>query len=143
MLIGTPNFWMIWPVVGIIGGIISFVYGMKEDKNTGVQTIGDRITMFTWGGFGFTLIFAIVYSVSHHLAPHAMILMLAGLATFISGGISKFNPFIWGGITLEVGAIICGFFIEPAFHGLVFAASIFLGYVFPGFLLRKLENGKS
>ena len=102
-LFGTDNFWMIWPSVGILGGIISFVYGIKDGKRTGMMTYGDRITLFTWGGFGFTLILSIVFSVYNQLSPHALVLMLAGLATFISGGISKFKPFIYGAIVIEIG----------------------------------------
>lgn len=140
-LFGTANFWMIWPIVGVGGGIVSFIYGIKDSKKADMFTAGDRITAFTWGGFGFTLILSIAFSVYHHLSPHALVLMLAGLATFISGGISKFNPFILGAVVLEIGAILCAFFIEPAFQGLVFAVSILFGYVIPGFILRKSENG--
>ena len=132
---------MIWPSVGILGGIISFVYGIKDGKRTGMMTYGDRITLFTWGGFGFTLILSIVFSVYNQLSPHALVLMLAGLATFISGGISKFKPFIYGAIVLEIGAILCAFFIEPSMQGLIFAASMLFGYILPGIILKKSENG--
>ncbi|MFT5168958.1 MAG: hypothetical protein ACI8P3_004204 [Saprospiraceae bacterium] len=140
---GDGNFWIVWPIIGILGGIISAIYGRKEDKQSGLQTIGDRITLYTWGAFGITLIIVIAYSMHHNLSPHPLILMLAGSATFISGGISKFNPFIWGGIILELGAILCGFVLAPPYHGLIFACSIFLGYVIPGIMLKKVEYVKS
>ena len=140
ILYGKENFWMIWPVVGIIGGIISFIYGMKEGKRAGVETAGDRITSFTWGAFGFTLIFAIAFTLYNHLSPHALILMLAGYATFVSGGISKFKPFIIGGIVMEIGAILCAFIIDGSNQSLVFATAILFGYLIPGLSLRKLEN---
>lgn len=137
---GNSNFWIIWPVVSFIGTIASMVYGMKEGKNNGVQTAGDRINSFTWGAFMFTLIFAIVYSVYNYMSPHPIVLMLAGSATFISGGISKFKPFIWGAVILEAGAILAAFFIEPEYHGLVSAFSLLFGYVIPGIILRNSEN---
>lgn len=140
-LFGTDNFWIIWPTVGIIGGIVSFIYGIKDGKRAGMMTVGDRITAFTWGGFGFTLIFAIIFSLYNHLLPHALVLMLAGLATFISGGISKFKPFVYGAIAIEIGAILCAFYITPPFQGLIFAASMLVGYILPGVLLKKSENG--
>ena len=142
-LFGTDRFWLIWPVVGIIGGLISTIYGIKEGKRTGVETASDRIYSYTWGAFIFTLIFIIVYTQLNNLPPHAMILMLAGMATFISGGIAKFNPFIYGGIALGTGAIMCAFLIDVPYHGLVFAGSILLGYVIPGFILRKQEHGQA
>ena len=140
---GQSNFWIIWPIIGITGGIISAIYGKKEDKASGVSTAGDRITSYTWGAFGFTLILAIAYSVYNHLPPQTLILMLAGSATFISGGISKFKPFIWGGVILEIGAVLCAFVIDAHYHSLVFAVSILAGYVIPGIILRKEEHGQS
>ncbi len=143
LLQGNPNNWMVWPAMGIIGGIIATIYGRKESQRSGVFTVGDRITAYTWGGFLFTLVFAIIFSVSQHFPPHGLILLLAGWATFISGGISRFKPFVYGAIFLEIGAILCGFFVAPEFHPLVFAGSLFLGYIIPGILLMKLENGKA
>jgi len=143
LLYGHPSFWMIWPAMGIMGGIISFAYGMKESKRSGVKTSGDRITSFTWGAFGFTMIFSIAYTMHHQLPPHALILMLAGSATFISGGISKFNPFILGGLVMELGAIICAFVVDQPYQGLVFAGSFLFGYVIPGIILRKSEHDKA
>jgi hypothetical protein len=140
VLYGSGNFWLIWPLTGILGGIASFIYGIKDGKKAGMMTAGDRITVYTWGGFGFTLIFAIIFSIYNHILPHALVLMLAGLATFISGGISKFKPFVLGSIALEAGAILCAFYIQPELQSLVFAGSIFLGYIIPGFILRKEEN---
>ncbi len=134
---------LVWPVVGIIGGIISTIYGRKESSRAGVGTFGDRITAYTWGAFGFALIWSIAFSVKSQYPPHAMILLLAGLATFINGGISNFKPFIYGAVILELGAIACGFFVEPVYHSLVFSLSILIGYLIPGIQLRKIENGQA
>lgn len=136
----SEYFWMVWPAVGVLGGIVATIYSFKEGKRSGVQTTGDRITAFTWGGFGFTLIWVIAFSVKNQFPPSALILLMAGFATFISGGISKFTPFIWGGIVLVLGATVCGFFVEYMFHSLIFSASMLFGYVIPGFMLRNLEN---
>ena len=138
---GQGKFWIVWPLVSGIGIVASFIYGFKEGRKSGGQTSSDRITSFTSGAFGFALALGIVYAVKNQLPPHAISLMMAGAATFISGGISKFNPFIIGGILLELGAIICGFLIDDATQGLVFALSIFAGYIIPGIMLRKVENG--
>jgi len=140
---GQANLWIEWPIIGVLGGLASTIYGRKEDKRLGMQTIGDRITQYTWGAFGCTFLIALVYSIYHNLPPHALILMLAGSATFINGGILKFTPFVWGGMILELGAILCGFVFEPPLHGLIFACSLFLGYVVPGAILNKSENAKS
>ncbi len=140
-LIGTKNFWIVWPIMGIVGGIVSSIYGIKEGKRTGAVTSGDRIIGYTWGGFGISLITGIAYSVYLQVPPHTIVLMLAGMATFISGGISQFKPFVYGGIALEIGAIACAFFVPFEYQGYVYAISLLFGYVIPGFILRQSENG--
>ena len=143
LLIGQPNFWLIWPIAGILGGFISMIHSRRESSKTNIYTTGDRITNYTWGGFGIALVFGILFSVYNQIPPHALVLILAGLATFISGGISKFTPFIWGALALGIGAILCAFFVPAQFQGYVSAASLLFGYVIPGFMLRKVENGAS
>lgn len=140
LLFGSAGSWFGWPAAGIIGGVMSGIYSSREEKRSGVKTAGDRITSFTWGAFMFCLVLAIVYSLYNSLSPTPLVLMLAGAATFISGGISRFRPFVWGGIILEAGAIVCGFFVEPAMHGIVFSVSIIFGYLIPGIMLRRSEN---
>ena len=139
---GSPYSWVVWPVAGVTGGIISGIAGYLQSKKAQVSTAMDRVISYTWLSFGFCLLFAIFYALHSGKPPHALVLMLAGGATFISGGISKFTPFIWGGLALEVAAIACGFFVEPIYHSLIFAAGIVLGYIIPGLLLRKEEYGE-
>lgn len=139
----SDKFWMIWPVVGISGGIIAAIYGYRDGKRAGAQTAGDRIYNYTWGAFIALLILSLPISFKFNISPHILILMLAGYATFVSGGIAKFTPFILGGIALVIGSILCATVVDIQYHGLVFAAGILLGYVIPGFMLRNQENGQA
>jgi hypothetical protein len=137
----VQNSWMVWPIAGIVGGIISFFYGRKESQKSGANTAVDRITVYTWGAFGFSLLFVIAFSLIQGFSPHTLVLLIAASATFISGGVLRFRPFVYGGIAIAVGAILCGFFVESAYEGYVFGFSLIAGYVIPGFTLRKSENG--
>lgn len=135
--------WIVWPIAGILGGILSSIYSSKENKDKGVSSAMDRITNYTWGAFGFTLILSIVYSLYNDLVPHTLVLMVAGSATFISGGISKVKALIFGAIVLEIGALACAFVVPNDHQGYIFALSIVFGYVVPGFILRRSENGQA
>jgi hypothetical protein len=143
LLQGTSYFWVVWPIVGTLGGIISMIYSKRQGKMIGIGSSADRINMFTWGAFGFSLFFMIVFSAKNDMLPHPLILLVAGSATFISGGISRFKPFIYGGIVLGLGALLCALVFETKYYSLAFSFFIFLGYVIPGIILRKEENGKS
>lgn len=135
--------WIVWPIGGFVGGIFSFIVGYIQDKKQNVKTTMDRVYAYTWISFGFCLILAITYSLSIERPPHALVLLLAGGATFISGGIAKFKPFIIGGLLIEVGAILCAFLVPFELHGLVMAVAMVLGYLIPGFMLRKKEDGQA
>lgn len=140
-IFGNPWFWLIWPIAGSVGGIITMIYSLTKHKTSQVTTAADRISGYTWGVFGICMLFAIFYSLRLNQTPHALILLLAGGATIISGGISKFKPFIIGGFCLIAAAVLCGFFIEPALHGLIFSAGLTVGYLIPGLMLRNAYNG--
>jgi hypothetical protein len=140
-LFGEKDFWLVWPIVSVIGGIISMTYGIIQSKKTQVKTAADRISSFTWTAFGMCMVFAIFYALSLHQLPHALILLLAGASTFISGGICKFKPFTIGGLLMIVAAVLCGFFVPADSQGLIFSAGILIGYLVPGLMLRRSENG--
>ena len=136
----NPLKWMVWPIAGILGGIMSGIYSKKESGKTQINSNVDRLLQTAWLAFGILLIFTIFYSLYNKLLPHSLILIFAGFTTFISGSIIKFKFLNYGGIALGIGAILCGFFIEPMYSGLVFAISLIFGYVLPGIKLRKIEN---
>lgn len=139
-LFGKPMYWLVWPIAGAIGGIIAFIYGSRQNKRTTAVHTSDRILKFTWSGFVLALIIAIVYSVSQKWSPVPLVLLFAAYATFITGGICKVNALLIGSAALALGAIASAFFIEANYHGIIFAISILIGYVYPGLMLRRVEN---
>jgi hypothetical protein len=132
-------FWQIWPIAGVIGAALSFLHGRKESNKSEVNTTSDLFSGYLWGAFGVTLVFVIAYTVPQGLHPHPMILAIAGMATFVSGGVSKFIPLILGGIALWIGAIVCAFLVTDVHISIVYAIALFAGYVIPGFILRNKE----
>lgn len=140
---GMENHWIVWPIITTIGGIVSMVQGIREGKRQNVVTIGDRVVMLIWLGFVAALVYAIVFSLFHHMTPHAFVMLVTAYATFLTGGVSKFKPLLWGSLALFIGAVLAGFVIPMKEQGLLFAVAITLGYVIPGILLRRSENGEA
>jgi hypothetical protein len=135
-----PFNWIGWPIAGVFGAIIATWYGVKQRGKEGVSTITDRMHGFIWGAFGICMLFCIPYSASLEVPPHALILLLSGGSTFVTGGLSKFKPLIFGGLFLILMAILVGFIIQMEYQGLIFAIGLGGGYLIPGFMLRKIEN---
>ena len=136
----NPNAWLVWPLIGIIGGIVSGIYDKKESEDK-LNTSGDRIMNYTWTGFGICLVFVIFYAILHGQNSHPLILLIAAFATFISGGVSKFKPFVYGSILLFAGAIVCTLLHDFKYLSLIFSLTILAGFFIPGLLLRSSENG--
>ena len=64
------------------------------------------------------------------------ILMLAGYPTFISGAIIRFRPLIIGGLCFWVLSVI-SHFAGPSIAPLAVPLAMLIGYLIPGYLLKK------
>ncbi len=139
--------WLVWPVMGITGGVTSGIYGRKKGKQAGHSTHIDRAMMFVWVGFILYLFCVLLLSASGKFGPQGwnisfiLIMGLYGLGTFISGGLLKFKPLILGGIAsfvLVVLSILIPTLVAD-FNGALFmlACSIIVSYLIPGYMLKR------
>jgi hypothetical protein len=130
----------------IIGAIYTFVKGMK-DKSETTRTYIDSIIGYVWLSFGITIsllvgnFLVIDFSIFHQwLLLIPLILLLYGLALFITGITTRFSPLIVGAIFCWAGATFC-FYIPANYHMLVIAGAALIGFIIPGHLLnQKAEN---
>lgn len=123
---------MPWMVFSIIGGIASGLKGAKDKKIH--KTFADKVISYTWSGFVITMIITLIAVVPAN--PNPFVLLMSGLATFITGGITQFRGFIIGGVIFWIAAIV-SFQLDIQASLLVYALAMFLGYIVPGYLLKK------
>ena len=138
---------VVWPIMGITGGIASGIYGAKNKKKAGYSTYTDRAMKFVWLGFIFYMFIVILLSATGKFGPKGMstsfqlIMGLYGLGTFISGGLLKFKPLIYGGVASFILVIITivfsSFFASFNVILLMLAASVIVSYLIPGYMLKK------
>lgn len=137
---GSPMHWVIWPVMGIVGGIVAGVHGAKQVKKQGATTTMDRVHMWLWTANTITLILLLIGLVARGVDPNPFILCLIGMPTFISGALMRFRPLMLGGILFWIIGL-ASFFVLQEYSSLVFSGAIVLGYIVPGLLLKTEENG--
>lgn len=137
---GLPNGWMGWPVLGTLGGIIAGMYGSREGKKAGATTFTDTVFMWVWVAFTITLVIVIVSSVAVGSAPGPWVSILTGMPTFITGGILRFRPLMIGGVLFWVFGLL-SLFVWPEHGALLFGLALLLGYIIPGILLKRQEDG--
>ena len=124
----------------VLGGIISGVHGAREGRRQGAMTWMDRVQMWLWGSYTVTLVLLIVAAVSWGRDPNPFVLLLTGLPTFVTGALIRFRPLMVGGVLFWAIGLVSLFALRE-YSSLVFAFAIVAGYVVPGILLKRHEDG--
>ena len=143
--IGFEQAWIPWPVLMIGGGIVSGIAGYRLGKKATVRTLLDTSIIYLWYGFVVTLIIILVSASIGRLSwevTNALIIALYGLGTFVSGGMLKFKPLIFGGVFSWAIAIVT-LFIHGPFSLVMVALSIIVAYLIPGYMLKSRFNNQS
>lgn len=129
---------LVWLVMSLIGAPISIYYGYRQSRKNihGTQSISEKIYGRVWLGFGISLAMVIFTAIHLRVTPLPFICVVVGLATFLSGRLLRFLPLTLGGIVFWACAIFASMFAQKEAL-LIYAASIVLGYLVPGFILWK------
>jgi len=129
--------YMVW-LIAIPGWIISMIYGYKQSNKKTVKTYSDNLVMWVWLGFVFSILIIIFGGSYINFQITALILLFSGFATFISGLIIRFKPLIIGGSSFWIFTPIA-LYLGVHYAPLVMAVAIIVGYLIPGYLLKKAE----
>jgi hypothetical protein len=134
--------WIPWPILMITGPIASVVIGYRLGKKTRVSSYFDKMMVYLWWGF-FITIMIILFGTSMARIPWPsttpLIISLYGLGTFVSGGILRFKPLLFGGIFCWLCAII-SFMVPYDYELLLVTASMLGAYLIPGYILKYKEK---
>ena len=126
-----------WGLLTIIGIIVSLIYIRTKTKKERIKTYVDDCLKYTWMGYGITVAIFMVFLIKFQdfTLINPIGLLLAGLPTFITGGVIKFKPLMIGGIVFWLFGILA-FFITSDWQYLICALAIVLGYLIPGYMLK-------
>jgi len=131
------NPWIVW-LLTIPGVFVSLIYGFVKGSRQKVYTYAERIYMWIWLGFLFTVSIMVIFIASmnsmHIVGP--FILLLAAFAVFISGIVIKFKALVLGAVAIWIFALV-GFFAGPHISPLTIPAAVITGYLVPGYMLKK------
>ena len=125
----------IW-VITLPAIVLTIVHGTKNASQARVVTHIDRMYGEVWIGAAVGIVLSLAFMHQIGLNHAAVILMFAGMATFISGRLMKFSPLVLGGVALWIGSAVC-FFVPLAEQTLVSAIAIAAGYLVPGYILKN------
>jgi hypothetical protein len=131
-----------WPIIMIGGGIVSGIVGYKRGKDAKVITFIDSSMSYLWIGFVISFMILFVIVILGHIKwslLSILIMALYGLPTFVSGGILKFKPLIYGALACWAIAII-SLFVKDDYVILLSAFSVIFAYLIPGYMLKAKFN---
>ena len=139
IMIEYEHAYLPWPILMSLGGIVSVIQGIRLGKRSTVVTVIDKAIMHLWWGFMVVLLiilFMTSYQKIDWTSAYPLIIAMYGLGTFVSGGILKFKPLVYGGIACWVISVVA-FFVAPINILLLTALSVVVSYLVPGYMLKS------
>lgn len=137
IMMNIPYGYAVWPILMPLGGIISGFYGYKQGKKEKVKTYIDTYLGYLWGAFAIGMVLTLVCMPKHGIAnTYFFLMILYGIATFVSGGLLNFKPLIIGSLFSFACAGISVFIGESAEQLLIISVALLFSYIIPGHLLR-------
>lgn len=135
MKAGIAYSYSIWLLV-IPATIASIIYGIRKGKRARVRTHLDIVINQLWMAVFVAIVIVLAFMNILDFNQNPVILILAALGMFITGTLIRVNLVKLGGVILGIGAIIA-FTLPVMDQYLVAGIAIILGYLVPGYYLKK------
>ena len=136
---GYPMPYIVWLLV-IPAAIATVMKSRTIGSKMVVKTHLDRIYNHIWiaCSIGIAIVLVFMHEINMHHNP--VILLLAGVGTYMTGIILRFKPIIFGAFALWLAGLVA-FLIPGHEQNLLAGIAIIVGYLLPGYLLKKTERG--
>lgn len=123
--------WLLMPVTGVV----AILFGRKQHLTATVRTHIDQAMTYLWLGL-VVMILLSLFAASQigFQNVYPLLIWLYGLGTFVSGGLLKFRPLLWGGVASWIIGTFA-LFVPFEQQLLLLALSIVTSYIIPGHLL--------
>lgn len=130
--------YVVWLLV-IPAVIITIIYSARRDSKAKIVSHYDRVYGQIWMAIFIAIMILLVFMAKLDFNQNAVILLFSGLGTYLSGFLLRFKPLILGGIALGISSVIA-FNVSVMDQYLVAAVGLVLGYLIPGYLLKRAEG---
>jgi hypothetical protein len=130
--IGFSIWWLMFLVL-VPQFYMLFKYGAKKN----FVSYEEKTMRYVWWAFGATILMLMFFN-SYHRPSHSesLFLMLFGLPTFITGGMFRFKPMIFGGMICWV-LFAVSLYTDLKVNLLLMALAALSAWLIPGIILRN------
>jgi hypothetical protein len=133
----SPYHYIGWPVLMGVGMVISVFYGFRKYGKSKTTTYIGHFLRYFFIAWGLSLILLLIFVIpGNNQLVQPIILAMYALAAFVSGGVLKFRPLLWGG-SLAWPVALVSFFVSFPLQLLITASTVIIAYIIPGFLLKE------
>ncbi|MEO9964970.1 MAG: hypothetical protein ABJF11_04230 [Reichenbachiella sp.] len=129
---------VVW-LITIPAIVATIWYSIKLKSKAQSQSHLTRLYGEVWIGVGISIILSLIFMSKINFNHTAIIMMSAGMGTYLSGRMLKFKPLVFGAIALWLSSLIC-FTLPMTEQHLVASIGILAGYLIPGYLLKSMEK---
>lgn len=125
----------VWSLA-VIGVIVTVIYSIKQGKQEKMFTHLNKINTFVWISFFVNYIIFVLFIKEFNYKISALIFLMVGNSTFLTGIIIKFKPLIYGGILYWISCIL---FLNISYEYILILTPVIvaIGNLIPGYILRK------
>jgi Flp pilus assembly protein TadB len=133
--IGYEMPYIVWLLL-IPGTIVSIWDSVRKRKNSKVKTHFDEMLSGIWIAVFIGMLVTLTFMGNLNFQQNPIILILAGVGVISTGVLIKVKPVFYGGVLLMVASVIA-FMLPVTEQYLVVGIAMVLGYLFPGYYLKK------
>lgn len=128
-----------WALFILVGFIFMFFLLRKLNRERKVYSHLDSYFNKLWQVSAATFFVGTFICVKLGIMPPPVMLLIAGLATTVSGLFIRFKPLVFGGIAFFVFSIATTF-VNNEYVALLTSAAIVCGYLIPGYFLKSAKE---
>jgi len=135
---GYEHPYIVW-ILTIPAATVSGIYGYRQGKKSKITTHMDEVYGQIWIAVFVVIITLVVFMAKLGYNHNPAILCVAGIGMYVTGVLLRFKPVIAGAVLLWLGAIVA-FNVDITSQYLVAGITIMIGYLIPGYILKKAEH---
>jgi hypothetical protein len=127
----------VW-LLTLVALIVQIFFSLKEKRSRQFVSYEGIVIAYTWMAFAASICILSFYMSTHtqHGESSSLVMMLYAIPTFITGGVTKFKPMIFGGIFCWVVSFI-SIYTTIEVDLLLMAACGLFAWLVPGIILWK------
>ena len=128
-----------WALFALVGFIFMFILLRKLNRKRKVYSHLDSYFNKLWQVTAATFFVGTFICIRMGIIPPPIMLLIAGLATTVSGLFIRFKPLVIGGISFFLFSMAATF-VNNEYIALLTSAAIACGYLIPGYFLKSAKE---